>query len=57
MEVLKNKTDTELLKSTLAEIAKTQNEIKCAQGDLNKALSRQTFLIALINELISREED
>jgi hypothetical protein len=57
MDVLENKTNKELLKSLLAEIAKAQNEIKCARGDIDKAQSRLSFLIVLANELINRQGD
>ena len=57
MDVLGNKTNKELLKSLLAEIAKAQNELKCAKGDLDKAQSRISFLIVLANDLINRQED
>jgi hypothetical protein len=57
MDVLENKTDKELLKSLLAEIAKAQNEIKCARGDIDKAQSRLAFLIVLANEMINRQKD
>ena len=56
MQILDSKTDRELLKSLLAEIAKASNEIRCAQTDLTKAQSRLSFLIAVSNELISRQE-
>lgn len=54
MEIIDQKTDAELLKSLLAEIAKTNNELKCAQQDLNKANSRLSFALVLINTLINR---
>lgn len=57
MKLLNNKTDSELLHSLLAEIAKAGNEIRCAQGDLNKANNRLNFLIAVANELIDRNKD
>lgn len=56
MDPMNNKTDSELLKSLLAEVAKAQNELRCAQGDLSKAQSRITFLLVLINKLIERQE-
>jgi hypothetical protein len=56
MEVLESKTRKELLQSTLAEIAKTANEVNCATKDLNKARNRLAFLIAVVNEQINREE-
>jgi hypothetical protein len=57
MDILKDKTDRELLDSLLAEIAKAKNEIKCARGDLEKAQSRIGFLIVVANELINRQGD
>ena len=57
MDLLKTKSDEELLKSLLAEIAKSTNELKCARGDLDKAQSRINFLVVLANELIKRKED
>jgi hypothetical protein len=56
MELLDQKTDDELLKSLLAEIAKTTREIKCAQQDIDKAISRMGFSLVLINTLINRKE-
>jgi len=57
MDVLENKDNKELLQSVLAEIAKTTNEVNCASKDLSKARSRLSFLIAVVNELLNREED
>lgn len=57
MDVLDHKTDAELLKSVLAEIAKAANEVRCARGDLDKANNRLSFLLVLANELINRKED
>lgn len=57
MDLLENKTDKELLQSLLAELAKAKNELKCARGDIDKATSRITFLVAVANELISRNRD
>jgi len=51
-----SKTDTELLRSLLAETAKATNEIRCAQGDLAKAQNRMAFTVAILNELIHRQE-
>lgn len=55
MDILQHKSDQELLDSILAEIAKSTNEIRCAQGDIQKANSRMTFALAAINELINRK--
>lgn len=53
----KDYNDDDLLKSALAETAKAQNEIKCAQSDLDKAQSRIKFLILLLNKMIERQGD
>ncbi len=57
MKILEDKTDQQLLQSLLAEIAKASSEIKCAQGDLNKAQNRISFVLAVVNTLIQRKED
>ena len=56
MEVLDTKTEHELLKSMLAEMAKAQNELRCLRNDLDKAQGRLGFLIAVNNSLIKRKE-
>lgn len=57
MDILKNKSDKELLQSVVAEVAKAQNEIACAQGDLHKARNRLKFLLVVTNDLINRQGD
>jgi len=57
MDVLDKKTDKELLQSVLAELAKAQNEVKCARSDLDKATSRMKFLLVVTNTLIKRQGD
>lgn len=57
MDLLNTKTDKDLLQSLLAEIAKAQNELRCAQSDLNKATSRIKFCVVLSNTLINRQKD
>jgi len=57
MDLLSNKTDKELLQSLIAEIAKATNEIRCAQGDIEKAQSRIKFLLVLSHILIDRQKD
>ena len=57
MDLLDQKTDDELLRSLLAEVAKTTREIKCAQQDIDKASSRLSFALVIINTLINRKED
>lgn len=55
MQILEDKSDQELLKSLIAEAAKAKNEVKCAEGDLNKAQNRLAFVLMLLNELINRK--
>ena len=57
MEVLKSKTDSDLLNSLIAETAKARNELMCAEADIKKANGRISFLVALTNELINRKKD
>ena len=57
MEMLENKTDQELIATMIAEIAKAQNELNCAKRDIEKALSRQQFVLVLQNTLKHRHQD
>ena len=57
MNILDDKSQTELLKSLLASVAKAQNEIRSAEADINKAIKRNQFNIMLINKMIERETD
>ena len=57
MDLLKDKTDQDLHKSLLAEVAKATSELKCAQNDLHKAQNRLSFVLVLANELIKRKGD
>jgi hypothetical protein len=52
-----SKTDSELLRSLLAETAKATNELKCSLGDVQKAQARLSFVLALANTLIERSTD
>jgi len=54
MGLLNNTSDTELLQTLVIEIAKAKNELRCAEGDIKKANGRLSYLIVLVNELISR---
>ena len=56
MDVLKTKTDKELLQSILAESAKCLNEVNCSVKDVNKARNRLTFQLAIVNELLNRND-
>lgn len=57
MNIVDKKSTDELLKSVLAEIAKAQNELKCAQADQDKAQSRLRFALMVTNKLIERQGD
>ena len=57
MQILDSKTDNELIQSLLAELAKARNELGCAKADLDKASSRLTFLLAVVNTLINRSKE
>lgn len=57
MKIVDQKTTEELYKSLLSEVAKASNEIKCARQDIDKATSRMSFLLVVINNLIDRQKD
>lgn len=57
MDILDSKSDRELEKSLLAEVAKASNELRCARQDIEKATNRLNFLLVVINKLINRKED
>ena len=57
MEILDSKNSEDLLKSLVAEIAKANNELNCAQTDVKKAKNRLAFAIMLTNKLIDRNGD
>lgn len=56
-DMLDTKTQDELLRSMLAEVAKAGNELTCAKRDLDKAKARMNFLVVIANQLINRQED
>ena len=45
----------EVLKSLEGEVAKAQNEIKCAERDLNKAQGRLQFALSGLHNLKDRD--
>jgi hypothetical protein len=55
MDILDKKTNDELHRSLLAEVAKANNEVRCARNDLEKASNRLNFTLVLVNELINRK--
>lgn len=56
MDLIDSKTDEEILRSLLAEVAKSKNEIQCAKKDIEKTQSRLDFSLVLINKMIKRQE-
>jgi len=56
MDIVDAKSDREILKSLLAELAKSKAELQCARNDLDKINSRISFNIVLANRLIERKE-
>ena len=57
MDLIDKKTNEELLKSILGELAKAKNELACAKGDIDKINSRIGFLLVVTNTLINRTGD
>jgi hypothetical protein len=57
MDILDSKSDEELLKSLLAELAKARNELSCSQKDIDKATSRINFLLAVTNTILNRSKE
>ncbi len=53
---LKDLSTPDLLKSLEAEIAKGLAEIKCSQGDLDKANARLRFCLAVLHTIKDRKE-
>ena len=45
----------DILRSLETELAKAQNEIKCASGDVAKAQNRVAFVLSAIHELKKRD--
>lgn len=56
MEFFNDRSDSELLRSILAETAKATNEVKCAQADLEKAKNRLSFVVMLTNTILKRSK-
>lgn len=56
MKVIDSKTDDEILRSLVAETAKTSAELRCAKQDIETAQTRAAFAILLLNELIDRSK-
>lgn len=56
-DLLDNKTDQQLAQTLIAEVAKAQNELRCAERDIKKATNRLNFLVVVANKLINRSKD
>jgi glutamine phosphoribosylpyrophosphate amidotransferase len=56
MEFFNDRSDSELLRSILAETAKATNEVKCAKADLEKANNRLSFVVMLTNTILKRSK-
>lgn len=54
--LIDTKTDRQLVESLIAEIAKANNEMRCARGDIDKAQGRIKFATMLLHKLIERQE-
>lgn len=57
MDLIDSKTDKQLLESLIAEIAKSNNELKCARKDVDKAQNRIKFVTMLLHKLLDRQGD
>tara|TARA_R110000765_G_scaffold163984_1_gene269017 strand:+ start:465 stop:641 length:177 start_codon:yes stop_codon:yes gene_type:complete len=55
MQIWDNKTIPEILKSMEQEIAKAQNELRCAERDIRKAQNRIAFTLSAIHNLNDRD--
>ena len=47
-DLIETKSSLALYNSLLGEAAKSQNELKCAQRDVEKALTRMSFILLII---------
>ena len=55
MQIWNKHTTSEVLKSMEMEIAKAQNEIRCAKADVEKASNRIAFCLTAIHDLKNRD--
>ena len=56
MEIWKNKTQADILKSLESELAKATGELKCAMADVEKTSNRVRFCLTAIHELKDRQD-
>ncbi len=57
MKIWNDHTIAEILISIEAEMAKAQNEMKCAYRDVDKASSRIAFVNSAVQNLKQRQQD
>lgn len=57
MKIWTNYTQAEITDTLLAECAKATAELRTAQADTQKALSRIQFCLTAINELKNRDQE
>jgi len=57
MQVWDRHPTKDILKSLEMELAKAQNELNCAKGDIEKIASRVAFCLTAIHNLKKRHED
>ena len=55
MQIWNKHTTSEVLKSMEMEIAKAQNEVRCAYKDVEKASNRIAFCLTAIHDLKNRD--
>jgi septal ring factor EnvC (AmiA/AmiB activator) len=55
MQIWKEKTIPEIIKSMEMEIAKAKNELRCAEKDMSKAQNRIAFTLSAIHNLKDRD--
>ena len=51
MQMWDNLTPADIIKTLEQELAKAQNELKCAEADINKSRSRIAFLLTAVHYL------
>lgn len=55
MQIWNQHSTSEILKSIEQELAKAQNEIRCAHADINKAKNRLSFATSALHNLKKRD--
>ncbi len=55
MQIWDNHPTKDILKSIEQEVAKAQNEISCARGDISKAQKRMAFALSALHNIKNRD--